>query len=87
MQMTTLNFEKFKVKGANMGEESCLPDIKNDDYLRATLNIDESVPEEDRKYIKKGGINSLIVGNYLTTTGSTIEDDLEMIKKLGLKKV
>lgn len=60
MQMTTLSFEKFKVKGANMGEASCLPDIKNDDYLRATLNIDESVPEEDRKYIKKGGINSLI---------------------------
>lgn len=48
--MTTLIFEKFKVKGANLGETSCLPDIKNDEYIRAPLTILPDVTEEERKY-------------------------------------
>ncbi|MFO7820334.1 MAG: biotin synthase BioB [Halanaerobacter sp.] len=33
------------------------------------------------------GVNGLLVGNYLTTTGRSVEDDLEMINDLGLTKV
>lgn len=32
----------------------------------------------------KAGVNALLIGNYLTTTGNTPEKDLEMITKLGL---
>ena len=38
--MTTLSFEKFKIKGANLGETSCLPDIKNDEYI--ILNMESN---------------------------------------------
>ncbi|MFD3156976.1 biotin synthase BioB [Haloimpatiens sp. FM7330] len=37
---------------------------------------------------KKGfmsGINAALTGNYLTTTGNNIEDDIHMIKSLGLE--
>lgn len=33
----------------------------------------------------KAGINALLVGNYLTTTGNRPEDDYNLIKKAGLK--
>lgn len=32
----------------------------------------------------KAGINALLVGNYLTTTGSTPEQDSELVEELGL---
>ena len=31
----------------------------------------------------EGGINSALTGNFLTTTGNTIESDKKMIKELG----
>ena len=33
----------------------------------------------------KAGINAMMVGNYLTTTGNKISDDLKMIQSVGLK--
>lgn len=33
----------------------------------------------------KAGVNSTITGNYLTTSGNKIKDDIEMIRALGLK--
>ncbi len=36
--------------------------------------------KEYQKLGIKAGINALLVGNYLTTTGSTIEEDLELIR-------
>ena len=30
------------------------------------------------------GLNGMLIGNYLTTTGRNIEDDLKMIKSVGL---
>jgi biotin synthase len=32
----------------------------------------------------KAGINSLLVGNYLTTTGASIDEDLSLVKNQGL---
>ncbi|MDR1326870.1 MAG: biotin synthase BioB [Heliobacteriaceae bacterium] len=32
----------------------------------------------------KAGINSLLVGNYLTTTGASIDEDLELVSREGL---
>ena len=39
---------------------------------------------EYQKLGLKAGINALLVGNYLTTTGSTPEQDVVLIKDMGL---
>lgn len=58
--MNTIKFEKFKIKGANLGEASCLPDIKNDEYIRAPLTILPEISQEERKLIGKGMIPTLL---------------------------
>ena len=58
--MNTIKFEKFKIKGANLGEASCLPDIKNDDYIRAPLTVLPDISQEERKYMGKGMIPTLL---------------------------
>lgn len=40
--------------------------------------------DEYQKLGIKAGVNALLVGNYLTTTGSTPQQDIELIEKLGL---
>lgn len=40
--------------------------------------------DEYQKLGIKAGINALLVGNYLTTTGSTPKQDCEMLSELGL---
>lgn len=39
--------------------------------------------EEYQKLGIKAGINALLVGNYLTTTGSSAKEDMELIEKTG----
>ncbi len=43
------------------------------------------VLQERRPHIFAAGANALMVGDYLTTQGKTIEDDISMIGALGLK--
>ncbi|GKX30398.1 biotin synthase [Vallitalea longa] len=38
---------------------------------------------EQQKEALTSGLNGVMVGNYLTTTGNSIEEDLQMIKELG----
>lgn len=57
---TKITFGKFKIKGADLGERSCLPDIKNDEYIRAPLTVMEEVTEEERKNLGKGMIPTLL---------------------------
>lgn len=59
-KMSTLKFEKFKIKGAKLGTASCLPDIKNDDYIRAKLTVLPEVSPEESKHIGKGMIPTLL---------------------------
>lgn len=58
--MNTLEFRKFRIMGANIGEESCLPDMKNDEYIRAPISVDDSVSAEERWYIGQGMITTLL---------------------------
>ena len=86
--MTTLSFEKFKIKGANLGEESCLPDIKNDEYIRAPLTILPEVTEEERKYIGKGMIPTLLpyqVQNQYDRARVDLELDAAVLENEYLK--
>ena len=41
--------------------------------------------KKDDKTVLKAGANGIITGGYLTTTGNKAEDDIQMIKEIGLK--
>ena len=58
--MNKLKFEKFKIKGTKLGESSCLPDIKNDDYIRAKLTVLPEVSPQESEHIGKGMIPTLL---------------------------
>ena len=86
--MNTLKFEKFKIKGANLGKPSCLPDIKNDDYIRAPLTILPEVTEEERTYIGKGMIPTLLphqVQNQYDRAREELEFDSAVLENEYLK--
>lgn len=86
--MNTLTFEKFRIKGANMGEPSCLPDIKNDDYIRAPLTLLPEITEEERTYIGKGMIPTLLphmVQNQYDRARTDLEFDCAVLENDYLK--
>jgi len=58
--MTTLKFAELHMIGANLGSENCLPDIKNNAYIQAKICTTENIKEEDRKYIGKGMIQTIL---------------------------
>ena len=41
--------------------------------------------KENQELCIQAGVNGIIVGNYLTTTGFTPQDDAKMIEKIGRK--
>ncbi|NPA60498.1 MAG: biotin synthase [Epsilonproteobacteria bacterium] len=45
----------------------------------------EMMFKDRQNEIFKHGANSIVVGNYLTTTGRAVDKDLEMLKSLNLK--
>lgn len=55
-----LIFEKFRITSANLGEESQLPDIHDNAYIRAKISLTDNVAEEDRKFVGKGMIKTLL---------------------------
>lgn len=55
-----LTFGKLKIRGAKLGKENCLPDIKNDDYIHASIAVTNRVSQEERANIGKGMIPTLL---------------------------
>ena len=55
-----VKLEYISIPSANMGKPSPLPDIKNISYIGANQECTDAVSEEDRKYIGKGKIPTLI---------------------------
>jgi len=58
--MTTLTFEAFKIPGAGLGEESGLPDMKNNTYISSKINVSETLTEEEARYIGKGMLDTVL---------------------------
>lgn len=58
--MTKLLFEKYPVPAAPLGEDSALPDIHVNSYIRANIALSDRISAEDGRYIGKGMISSLL---------------------------
>ena len=58
--MTSLEFKKVKMPSANLGRPNCLPDIHNDTYIRAGITLTDNITAEERKWIGKGMISTLL---------------------------
>ncbi len=85
---SAISFEKFKIKGSNLGVTSCLPDIKNDDYIRASLSISPELTDEEKKYIGKGMIHTLLpyqVQNQYDRARTDLEFDAVILENEYLK--
>ena len=55
-----ITFKKFYIPAANLGKENVLPDVHDNAYIRATVSLTENIDKEDRKYIGKGMISTLL---------------------------
>lgn len=90
MECNTLRFGKIKIKGAELGESSCLPDIKNDDYIHAAVNVSEKVSAEDKANLGKGMISTLLpyqVQNGYNRERKELEFDGAILENEYLKAV
>ena len=65
--MTKCYTEPYVIPSANMGAESPLPDIKNNAYIHAKIEVTEKVTDEDKKHIGDGMIPTLLP--YLEQNG------------------
>ena len=55
-----IKFEKLRMPAASLGEPNPLPDIKNVSYIHAGYEMTERVSEQEKKYIGKGMIPTLL---------------------------
>ncbi len=72
--------EKLRIPIAELGEVNPLPDIKNNTYIHASIDITDKISEEEAKYIGKGMIPTLLP--YLAQDGynrDKVEGDLDII--------
>ncbi len=58
--MSKCYIEPYVIPSANMGKESPLPDIKNNAYIHAKIEVTERVSAEDKKHIGDGMIPTLL---------------------------
>jgi len=58
--MTKLSFEKYSMPAADLGKDSCLPDIHVNSYIRAPISLSDNINAEDGKYIGKGMVSTLL---------------------------
>ena len=76
--MTELRFEDIILNAAELGEESCLADIHVNSYIRAKVTVSDAIKSEDRRYIGKGMISTLLP--YRIQDGYTRERSLRSFK-------
>lgn len=50
----------YRMPAADMGKENPLPDIKNVSYIHAIIETTDAVPAEDKRYINKGMLDTLL---------------------------
>ncbi len=67
-------FTEIQLRAASFGEENALPDIKNVSYIHAGFEVKPAVSEEERRYIGKGMIDTMIPYK--------MQDDYDRDKKL-----
>lgn len=58
--VTELVFEDFTIPAADLGEESALPDIHVNSYIRAAVTVSDAIDEKDSLYIGKGMVSTLL---------------------------
>ncbi len=58
--MTTLRFTDYPLSAAPLGNDSSLPDIHVNGYIRAHIAVSDKISGEDGKYIGKGMISTLL---------------------------
>ncbi len=58
--MSKCYVEPYLMPAADMGKDNPLPDIKNNAYIHAKIELTENVNQEDRKYINCGMIPTLL---------------------------
>ena len=58
--MSECYVESYVIPSANMGELNPLPDIKNNAYIHAKIEVTENVSNEDKKHIGDGMIPTLL---------------------------
>ena len=58
--MSKCYIEPYVIPSAGMGEENPLPDIKNNAYIHAKIEVTDAIPEEDKRYIGEGMIPTLL---------------------------
>ncbi len=57
---STLNFVDFEIAGTVPPAETGLPDIYNNEYIHAKITVSDKINEEERKYMGKGMISTLL---------------------------
>ena len=50
----------YEIMAADLGPENCMPDIGNVEYIHAGYTLTSRIGEEDRRYIGKGMIQTLL---------------------------
>ncbi len=55
-----IQLQKYSMPSADLGPLNPLPDIKNVSYIHAGYELTERITDEDKKYIGKGMINTLL---------------------------
>lgn len=75
--------EYMEIMKADMGSPNPLPDIKNVQYIHAGFEVTKNVSEEERKYLGKGMIDTVLP--YKVQDGYSREKTLEKIKSVVLE--
>ena len=58
--MSTLEFRDYEILSANLGDENCMADIGNIEYIRTAYIPSPTLSEEDARNIGKGRIRTLL---------------------------